>query len=156
MEPRAHDRETLSKTVLIETDPGGVSVTLEDGTPLGKTPVSFDIAPWSGRKIVLHKEGYAGKSIPADVLFRFNTFRLEMERQLGTIEVIQAIPWAKVYDGDNYLGVTPIHNLMLSVGMHRIRFINEPLAVERTQEVNVHPGVNSKLIVSIVEKNPSD
>lgn len=154
--PRAHDGEMLSKTVLIETEPGGVSVALEDGTPLGRTPVSLDIALWPGRKIVLYKEGYAGKSIPADVLSRFKTFRLEMERQLGTIEVIQAIPWAKVYDGDKYLGVTPIHNLKMPVGLHRLRFINEPLAVEKTQEVNVHPGANSKLIVSIVEKKPFD
>jgi serine/threonine protein kinase len=153
---RAHDGETLSKTVLIETDPGGVSVTLEDGTPLGRTPISLDISPWSGRKIVLQKEGYSGKSMPADVLSQFNVFRLEMERQLGTIEVIQAIPWAKVYDGDKYLGVTPIYNLKLSVGLHRLRFINEPLEVEKTQDVNVHPGVNSKLIVPIVEKKPSD
>jgi len=156
VEPRARFLDTLSKTVLIETDPGGVSVVLEDGTPLGRTPVSIDIAPWAGRKIVFHREGYAGKSVQADVLAQFKTFRLEMERQMGTIEVIQAIPWAKVFDGDRYIGVTPIHNMKLSVGLHRLRFVNEPLAAEKVQEVNVHFGVNPKLIVSLVEKVSSD
>jgi hypothetical protein len=123
---------------------------------LGRTPVGVDIAPWAGRKILFRQEGYGGKSIPADVLARFKTFRLEMERQMGTIEVIQAIPWAKVFDGDRYIGVTPIHNLSLPVGPHRLRFVNEPLAVEKVQEVNVQLGANSKVIVSLVEKKPAD
>jgi len=156
IEPRARPPETLSKTVLIETDPGGVSVALEDGTPLGRTPVSLDIAPWTGRKIIFHQEGYARQGIQADVLAQFKTFRLEMERQLGTIEVIQAIPWAKVFDGDRYLGITPIHKMKLPVGLHRLRFVNEPLAVEKVQDINVHVGANPKLIISLVEKISSD
>jgi tRNA A-37 threonylcarbamoyl transferase component Bud32 len=155
-EPRARAPETHSKTVLIETDPHGVFVSLEDGTPLGRTPVRVDIAPWTGRKILFHRDGYGGKSVPADVLAQFTTFRLELERQLGTIEVIQAIPWAKVFDGDRYLGVTPIHNLSLPVGRHRLRFVNEPLAMEKVQEINVHAGANPKLIVSLVDRIPTD
>ena len=131
-------------------------MSLDDGTPLGRTPVGVDLAPWAGRRILFHQEGFGGKSIPADVLAKFKTFRLEMERQMGTIEVIQAIPWAKVFDGDRYIGVTPIHNLSLPVGLHRLRFVNEPLAVEKVQEVNVHAGANPKLIVSLVERNRSD
>jgi hypothetical protein len=131
-------------------------VSLDDGTPLGRTPVSVDTTPWAGRKIQFRKDGYGGKTIPADILAQFKTFRLEMERQMGTIEVIQAIPWAKVFDGDRYIGVTPIHNLSLTVGPHRLRFVNEPLAVEKVQEVDVRLGVNPKVIVSLVEKKPAD
>jgi len=75
---------------------------------------------------------------------------------MGTIEVIQAIPWAKVFDGDRYIGDTPIYNMKLPVGLHRLRFVNEPLAVEKVQDVNVRFGVNPKLIVSLVEKISSD
>jgi hypothetical protein len=42
------------------------------------------------------------------------------------------------------------------VGPHRLRFVNEPLAVEKVQEVNVQLGANSKVIVSLVEKKPAD
>ncbi len=146
----------LPKTVLIETDPAGVAVQLDDGTPLGRTPVSIDVAPWAGRKFVFRREGYAEKVLSADVLVRFQTFRLEMERLMGAMELIQAIPWAKVYDGDRFIGVTPIRNLRLPVGTHRLRFVNEPLGVERIQEVDVHAGINSKIIVSLVEKKKSD
>jgi tRNA A-37 threonylcarbamoyl transferase component Bud32 len=155
-EPRDGTPETHARNVLLETEPPGVSVSLDDGTPLGRTPVSVDTTPWAGRKIQFRKDGYGGKTIPADILAQFKTFRLEMERQMGTIEVIQAIPWAKVFDGDRYIGVTPIHNLSLPVGLHRLRFVNEPLSVEKVQEVDVRLGANSKVIVSLVEKKPTD
>ena len=150
--PPAQVLETPPREVLVETDPAGVAITLDDGTPLGRTPVRLDLAPWAGRKILFQQEGYAGKSVQADVLARFKVFRLEMERQLGTIEVVQAIPWAKVFDGDRYLGDTPIHKVKLSVGTHRLRFVNEPLAIEIVQEINVQPGVNPRLIVPLVGK----
>jgi len=105
---------------------------------------------------MFRREGYAEKSMPADVLVRFQTFRLEMERLMGAMELIQAIPWAKVYDGDRYIGVTPIRNLKLPVGAHRLRFVNEPLGIERVQEIDVRAGTNSKIIVSLVGKKTSD
>jgi serine/threonine-protein kinase len=150
--PSAQVLETPPREVLVETDPAGVAITLDDGTPLGRTPVRLDLAPWAGRKIVFQQEGYAGKSVQADVLARFKVFRLEMERQLGTIEVVQAIPWAKVFDGDRYLGDTPIHKVILSVGTHRLRFVNEPLAIEIVREIDVRSGVNPRLIVPLVGK----
>lgn len=101
---------------------------------------------------MFRREGFAEKAMPADVLVRFQTFRLEMERLMGAMELIQAIPWAKVYDGDRYIGVTPIRNLKLPVGTHRLRFVNEPLGVDRIQEIDVHAGTNSRIIVSLVEK----
>ncbi|NJD62029.1 MAG: PEGA domain-containing protein [Deltaproteobacteria bacterium] len=143
-------------TVLLQTDPVGVSVTLDDGTPLGRTPVNVDLAPWAGRKIEFRREGYARKSVPADVLSRFKVFRLEMERQLGTIAVVQALPWARVFEEDRYLGDTPLYNLQLPVGPHRLRFSNEPLGVEKVAEVDVQAGINPKVIVSLVEKKPAD
>jgi serine/threonine-protein kinase len=152
MKPASSAPGMRAGTVFIQTEPGGVYIALEDGTPLGRTPMSLDIAPLAGKKIVFRQEGYAGKSIRGDVLAQFKTFRLEMERQMGTIEVVQAIPWAKVYDGDSFLGVTPIRRLELPVGTHRLRFVNEPLAMEKVLEIDVRPGDNPKFIVSFVEK----
>lgn len=154
--PSAGVSESAPKTVRIETDPLGVAVYLDDGTPLGRTPVSVDVAAWAGRKIRFRLEGYDGKSVPTDVLAQFTTFRLEMERQMGTVEVIQAIPWARVYDGDRYIGDTPLHDVKLPVGHHRLRFVNEPLAVERIHEINVQSGHNPKVIIPLVERKSSD
>jgi serine/threonine-protein kinase len=150
------DHQIAQRVVLLQTEPVGVSVTLDDGTPLGRTPVNIDFAPWAGRKIEFRLEGYLRKSIPAEVLVNFKVFRLEMERRLGTIAVIQALPWAKVFEEDRYLGDTPIYNLPLPVGTHRLRFLNEPLGVEKVAEIQVQAGANPKVIVSLVEKKAGD
>jgi len=145
--------DAIPREVLVETDPVGVEVALEDGSPLGKTPIRLDLEPWKGKKLLFQKDGYAGKSVQSDVIARFKTFRLEMDRQVGTVEVVQAIPWAKVYDGDRYLGETPIQDLVLPVGKRRLRFVNEPLAIEIVQEITVNPGTNPRLIVPLVGKS---
>jgi hypothetical protein len=155
-EPASVARDTPSKTVLIETDPLGVSVHLDDGTHLGKTPLHVDVASLRGKKILLQAEGYAAKSVHVDVLAGYRIFRLEMERHLGTIEFIQAIPWAKVYDGDRYIGITPIREWKLPVGFHRLRFVNEPLGVEVYRDVKILPGSNPRIIVPLVEKRSPD
>lgn len=148
--------EPVPKIVLIETDPRGAFLSLDDGTPMGRTPVSVDIARWAGRNILFRLDGYGGKSVPADVLAQFKVFRLEMERQIGTVSVIHAIPWARVYDGERYIGDTPLHDVKLPVGVHRLRFVNEPLAVEKVQEITIRSGENPKIIVTLVEKKPAD
>jgi len=136
--------------VWIETDPAGVSVGYEDGTSLGSTPFRLDTATLAGGKVYFRKEGYVPKSVSADALGQLPSFRIALERRTGTLEVVQAIPWAKVYEGNQYLGVTPIPSLELPVGEHRLRFVNEPLGVDREETVNVAPGVNRKLIVPLV------
>jgi serine/threonine protein kinase len=136
--------------VWIETDPAGVSVGYEDGTSLGLTPFGLDTATLAGGKVYFRKEGYVTRSVSADVLGQLPGFRIALERRTGTVEVVQAIPWAKVYEGDRYLGVTPISSLELPVGEHRLRFVNEPLSVDRVESVFVAPGANPKFIVPLV------
>jgi len=160
VETRSREAATVpdppSRSVFIETEPRGVSISLENGTSLGKTPIGIDMTPWLGKNIVFHKEGYVVKNVRADHLAQVKRFRLELERQMGSIEVIQAIPWAKVYEENRYFGDTPIHGLKLPIGVHRLRFVNEPLAVEKTREVSVQPGANPKVIVPLVEKGPGE
>lgn len=155
----SHDLEhTKGDTVLpgkrrqvwIETDPAGVSVGYENGTSLGSTPLRLDTAPLAGEKIYFRKEGYITRTVSADALRQVPSFRIAMERRMGTLEVVQAIPWANVYEGERYLGVTPISSLKLPVGEHRLRFVNEPLGVDRVETVTIAPGTNPKLIVPLV------
>ena len=136
--------------VWIETEPAGVMVGNEDGTSLGSAPLHLDTAPLAGKTIVFRKEGYVSRSVSADSLAQLSTFRIALERRTGTLEVVQAIPWARVFEGKQYLGVTPISLLRLPEGEHRLRFVNEPLGVERVVTVTVTPGANPKLIVPLV------
>jgi serine/threonine protein kinase len=135
--------------VWIETDPAGVLVGIDNGPSLGLTPLHLDTAPLAGKTVFFRKAGYVTSRVPADALGQLPRFRIALARLTGTLTVVQAVPWAKVYEGERYLGVTPISSLELPVGDHRLRFVNEPLGVDRVETVTVVPGANPKLIVPL-------
>ncbi len=138
--------------VSLETDPPGVAISVDEEIPLGYTPLRLEISRWKGRMITFRKDGYVKRAIRAESLAELPDFRMEMERQTGTVEMVQAIPWAKVYDGDRYLGDTPFGPLALTTGEHRLRFVNEPLGIEKEEKVVIRPGVNPKIIVYLIRK----
>ncbi len=150
--PPAASKEKPYRTVLLETDPPGVSVSYGDGRPLGKTPLRIEAAGSAGKEIVFEREGYLRRKVPAESIAALPVFRLGMEPQTGTVDVIQAIPWGKVFLGNRFLGETPISSVTLPVGRHRIRVVNEPLGVEKTVTVEVRPGRNGRLIIPLVDK----
>jgi serine/threonine protein kinase len=154
--PRSGDVDQYSllpgkrNRVWIETDPAGVSVGIDNGPSLGLTPFHLDTAPLAGKTVFFRKAGYVTSSVSADALGQLSRFRIALTRQTGELSVVQAVPWAKVYEGERYLGVTPISSLELPVGTHRLRFVNEPLGVDRVETVTVVPGANPKLIVPLI------
>jgi serine/threonine-protein kinase len=137
----------VARLVRIETDPPGASVLLESGASIGKTPLQMDVDSLAGRKIVLSKDGYERQSVPADALAAGPAFRAELQPLIGTVEAIQAIPWAKVYLGNRLLGETPLTAVRLPAGEQRLRFVNEPLGVDLVKIIVVRPGDNPKIIV---------
>jgi len=150
--PRSPDRPATPGVpaehfVKIATDPPGATVQLENGAFLGKTPLGVDTASLAGRKVVLSKEGYERQSVPAEALAAGPAFRAELLPLIGTVEAIQAIPWAKVYLGNRLLGETPLTAVRLPAGEHRLRFVNEPIGVDRVKVIVVRPGDNPKIIV---------
>ena len=44
---------------------------------------------------------------------------------------LNAIPWAKVYRGKKFLGDTPIEDLRLPIGKHRLRLVNAEMKVNK-------------------------
>ena len=60
-----------------------------------------------------------------------------------------------MYEGEREIGITPIRRLTLPVGRHRLRFVNEPLGVDKVETVTVRPGTNPKLIVPMSEAGPA-
>jgi len=92
--------------------------------------------------------------VPSSVLMKVDSVRTELEQLLGTVEAIQAIPWAKVYDGRRYLGDTPLTDVLLPAGERRLRFVNEPLGVDKSLAVTVRPGRNPKVIVRMTGEGP--
>jgi len=152
MTPRNRDSQSVpgkpvALPVRIETDPPGASVHLESGALIGKTPLQMDAASLAGRRVVLSKDGYERQSVPADALTAGQAFRVELQPLIGTVEAIQAIPWAKVYLGKRLLGETPLTAVRLPAGEQRLRFVNEPLGVDQVKVIIVRPGDNPKIIV---------
>jgi len=137
----------VTRNVRIETDPPGASVLLESGASIGKTPLQIDVASLAGRKVVLSKDGYERQSVPVEALAAGPAFRAELLPLTGTVEAIQAIPWAKVYLGNRLLGETPLTAVRLPAGEQRLRFVNEPLGVDLVKIIVVRPGDNPKIIV---------
>jgi len=146
-DPPADPGKPVVRRVRIETDPPGASVLLESGASIGKTPLQVDLASLAGRKVVLAKDGYERQSVPVDALAAGPAFRAELQPLIGTVEAIQAIPWAKVYLGNRLLGETPLTDVRLPAGEHRLRFVNEPLGVDQVKIIVVRPGDNPKIIV---------
>ncbi|MBF8258520.1 MAG: serine/threonine protein kinase, partial [Actinobacteria bacterium] len=148
-DPSATPGVPVARLVRIETDPPGASVLLESGASIGKTPLQMDVAPLAGRKVVLSKDGYERQSVPAEALAAGPAFRAELLPLIGTVEAIQAIPWAKVYLGNRLLGETPLTAVRLPAGEQRLRFVNEPLGVDQVKIIVVRPGENPKIIVQM-------
>ena len=146
-DPPAAPGKPVARLVQVETDPPGASVLLESGAFIGKTPLQVDVDTLAGRKIVLSKDGYERQSVPADALAAGPAFRVELLPLTGTVEAIQAIPWAKVYLGSRLLGETPLTAVRLPAGEQRLRFVNEPLGVDQVKIIVVRPGDNPKIIV---------
>jgi len=146
-DPQAVPGRPVALPVRIETDPPGASVQVESGASIGKTPLEMDMAPLAGRKVVLSKDGYERQPVPADALTAGQVFRVELHPLVGTVEAIQAIPWAKVYLGNRLLGETPLTAVRLPAGEQRLRFVNEPLGVDQVKIIVVRPGDNPKIIV---------
>ncbi|MDP2658039.1 MAG: serine/threonine-protein kinase [Candidatus Deferrimicrobium sp.] len=146
-DPPATPVKPVVRLVRVETDPPGASVLLESGASIGKTPLQMDVDSLAGRKVVLSKDGYERQSVPADALAAGPAFRAELQPLIGTVEAIQAIPWAKVYLGNRLLGETPLTAVRLPAGEQRLRFVNEPLGVDQVKIIVVRPGDNPKIIV---------
>jgi serine/threonine protein kinase len=148
--PPAEAKTAARRFVRIETEPEGASILGKDGETLGTTPARLDLAT-AGGGIVLQREGYQRKSVPESALATMATLRLELDPILATVEAIQAIPWARVYVDGRLLGETPLTNVRLPVGERRLRFVNDPLGIEKTVSVVVRTGSNPKVIVSLTD-----
>ncbi len=70
------------------------------------------------------------------------------KRSVGYLN-LNAIPWAKVYKGRRFLGVTPVEHLPLVVGKHRLTLINRELGVKRSVLVVIKRGTCTTKVVNL-------
>jgi len=115
----------------LETDPPGASVLQESGAILGDA-VAVGCGLPRGPEGRPFEDGYERQSVPAEALATRPTFRVELLPLIGTVEAIQAIPWAKS-TSEPTARETPLTAVRLPAGEQRLRFVNEPLGVDQVK-----------------------
>ena len=145
--------QPMKKYVWVKTDPEGADILFGNNELLDRTPARINLSEIRGKEIILSKDGYGRKRVSVSTLAKVDTFHAELEPTAGVVDAIQAIPWAQVYLGERFLGDTPLSNVRLPVGEHRLRFVNEPLGVDRVEKLLVRPGKNPKVIVQLMAEN---
>jgi hypothetical protein len=62
---------------------------------------------------------------------------------------LNATPWAHVRIDGRDRGDTPLLDVELPVGPHRVELINEPLGVRREVTVELHPGEHARRVETL-------
>jgi hypothetical protein len=57
----------------------------------------------------------------------------------GTLR-INSLPWAEVYLDGTHVGSTPQSKLSMKPGRHRVKLVNEQMALRKTFDVYIRPG----------------
>jgi len=68
----------------------------------------------------------------------------------GTLR-INSRPWARVIVDGKDVGTTPQLGLQLPAGKHRVKLVNEPMAMSKTIRVSIAPGETQTQIVNLAE-----
>ena len=58
---------------------------------------------------------------------------------------IDTRPWTEVFLGARRLGMTPLHGVELTPGVHRLRLVNEPQGLETTVRVKIRSGRETRI-----------
>jgi serine/threonine-protein kinase len=128
-----HDDAILPAHLTVLSDPSGASVSV-DGHALGRTPVrnaSFQPGP---HHVTLTLSGHQKK----DRAIRLAAGESQtLELDLAKLEpaptpptppgylTVRTIPWARVYEGAQLVGTTPLANQALAAGPHKLTFVTE-------------------------------
>jgi serine/threonine-protein kinase len=62
---------------------------------------------------------------------------------------LNAVPWAHVRIDGNDRGDTPLLDVVLPAGQHRVELINEPLGVRRELSIELHPGEHARRVETL-------
>jgi hypothetical protein len=61
---------------------------------------------------------------------------------------VRTIPWSRVYEGSRLLGTTPLADLPLAAGGHRLTFVN-PDRPTLSRAIVIRPQVETRLSIAL-------
>jgi len=62
---------------------------------------------------------------------------------------VNAVPWARVYVDGQFRGETPVQNLILRPGRHRLRLVNPKHGLSRELVVRIRAGERLKKVIRL-------
>jgi serine/threonine-protein kinase len=62
--------------------------------------------------------------------------------EMGLVD-FRVRPYASVFVGDTFYGVTPFAKVKLNVGVHKVKLVNKDIGKEVTLTYEVKPGENT-------------
>ena len=125
-------------TLVIASSPVPDAQVTVEGVSYGPAPVTIENALPGMKVVVLEKEGFRRTVKTVNVRPGERAEKqIELGRQTGTVTFESKPPHAKVYfNGDEYLGETPLYNVMLPVGRHTYEYrLENHVPVQRSVNV---------------------
>lgn len=71
------------------------------------------------------------------------TETVSQPQAMGRLTLV-TVPWSEVYLGDRLLGTTPLFEVELPAGAHRLRAVNASEQIDRILEVVIRPSQTTK------------
>ncbi len=146
-----------SSSIAVETEPAGAHVTV-DGKAAGNAPLTVPEVSAGVHVVEASMAGYSNVkrsvtvSSEGDRLMIMLTLPQKRERiaeaQKGKLS-LSTDPWTHVSLNGKLLGDTPLFEIPLPSGRHRLQLINEQAKIDLAIEVEVKPGQVTKKVLRL-------
>jgi serine/threonine protein kinase len=146
--------QPLTKEVLIETQPPGAKITLDDETLEGETPIKVKLAFDKIYTLKLLMEGYYDKTLElnAKELEDTATYQLEVIPDPGFLIVKGSYP-IDIYLGNRLLARSAINKkIEILPGNHNLTIVNEEIFLNRIINVQISSKQNTEFALPGIGK----
>ena len=150
---QATDEPPAPALLSVRSTPSGCRIELDGSALPGSTPlVDHPVAPDSEHQVVVlckghRKDSRTIKGKPDEVLaLAFAPALASRQPRAGKLVAkngmltIDTKPWTEIYLGKRKLGITPLLNIELPAGRHKLNIINKGRGINETLEVVVKAG----------------
>jgi hypothetical protein len=118
---------------------------LLDGTQLGRTPLQTQVA--AGDHQLTFKDDKLGLKHSRQIRVERGDVRREEWRAGKGRVSFRVVPYAEVYEGPQWLGLTPLAPVELYEGEHVFKFVNKDTGRDETRIVRVEP--DKEIVVKV-------
>jgi predicted Ser/Thr protein kinase len=144
-------KRPLSGEIRISSIPSGASIYL-NGKHMGDTPTSLSGLSPGEHTVKLVKERYTAweKKVMVRASESLDLREVKLQEALGWLN-LHVSPWADVYHKGKKVGTTPLANIPLQEGTHRLLLKNPLLNIEKELSVKIMANQHRKASVDLTE-----